>query len=1113
MLEKLPPILKFVFVFLLSLFFQISINFAQNIPPELQKVLRDPNLMRKIMEENQPKGEMTFPALPPQQYFQPPAGLAAKYKPYEKFFQSGVALAYELDKCVESGKEAVYIKNMYVLYLDEEKLDSSFTTNQKARTANIKLKGLVEHWRGKCNSNELQKAGISKGGLDFNFVNAFHIRPRWFSSSSGSGRFFGAGLDEVLKGASQKGEPVAFSYAKSENKSAYDTKILDALRKAGYPIPNVNPAEYEKAAQDYLKANGISLNLDKAAFYGRLESARRISLPGGQSVAAIQVDFGITSGFEADMLVYKPKAMASNGTSSAPQTIAERAVLKDVFFQKVSYENHFSDILEKFTNQTQTEAVGGVLIPDGLQNSLGAQAFVNLDNDDGDEKFDKDDTDVTNGDDDLVKVVLRAKITQTLSAKAKFEVLSGGDNVKVYFSADKKLEFTREQMKMPLTVTNNFLGREKDFRTKTLWIEGTDADTTQKATVFKFSYWEMGDVRQPPSVEETFTMTVIGIEKIDWEGNGNSIKNDNLLDIDVNHRNPSDTYTNSEPSRNGRPFPTECGGSVQSTLAPEAVRVFPGSRLVGEKVSASRDKVKAKIRLSVEPVEPFIFYFKSFDVDDPSFSDQSKLLPQSMRQPPADATLKNVDNEEKAEDNRGKTKANNSNKGFFKDEDADGIVRKEFSKQDDELEFTVTMQPGDNFRIVGSGDKKFLKNLENDDKKLNLGSTDEIKNRNKQKIVDKSIFNKNPLNPTDAEIRYPEKYASKVLTVWRFFYAEIDYMDTITDNKIKGAIGKIENDTPRIGLTKINLKVNLTKEYQKIATHVSTLNHNGVENAFQQGTMRVGGIEYPVLYNSAHTGGILLSPNDYVVVRGDVPSNLPDDSTFFLWDDDEEWKNIKIGTRMRDLEIKGKVLASGGTFLDRIPLEKSKACFVSERFLPAYVVPDFKTLIPVNKEDTVPFVRNVRAEKIGMKLDKYYTEEHYKFDFANYDRSEDFWTIYMLFGYKGATYEDGDPDGVDGVNPIRDANGANMKGEGAIEGFTDLNFTGIMFFLEGIIERNQGYMVYNGMTGEEDCVAHEIGHIFGAKHDDSGLMGADGEQNSYVFTGTTLERIRSAKHP
>jgi len=51
---------------------------------------------------------------------------------------------------------------MYVLYLDEEKLDSTFTTNHKSRTANSRLKGLVEHWCEECNSNELQKAGIGR---------------------------------------------------------------------------------------------------------------------------------------------------------------------------------------------------------------------------------------------------------------------------------------------------------------------------------------------------------------------------------------------------------------------------------------------------------------------------------------------------------------------------------------------------------------------------------------------------------------------------------------------------------------------------------------------------------------------------------------------------------------------------------------------------------------------------------------------------------------------------------------------------------------------------------------------------------------------------------------
>jgi len=78
---------------LLSFLFSVSLSFAQNLPPEVQKIFSDPNLMRKIMEENQPKCGMTFPTLPPQQYFQPPAGLAAKYKLFETFFFRAVRLS------------------------------------------------------------------------------------------------------------------------------------------------------------------------------------------------------------------------------------------------------------------------------------------------------------------------------------------------------------------------------------------------------------------------------------------------------------------------------------------------------------------------------------------------------------------------------------------------------------------------------------------------------------------------------------------------------------------------------------------------------------------------------------------------------------------------------------------------------------------------------------------------------------------------------------------------------------------------------------------------------------------------------------------------------------
>jgi hypothetical protein len=110
----------------------------------------------------------------------------------------------------------------------------------------------------------------------------------------------------------------------------------------------------------------------------------------------------------------------------------------------------------------------------------------------------------------------------------------------------------------------------------------------------------------------------------------------------------------------------------------------------------------------------------------------------------------------------------------------------------------------------------------------------------------------------------------------------------------------------------------------------------------------------------------------------------------------------------------------------------------------------------------------------------------------------------VLFGYKGATYEDADPDGGSAGNNLSAIN------EGAIEGFADLDKQGIMVILDGVVERNGGYLVYNGLTGEEDCIAHDIGHVFGSQHTNLGLMGDGGQQSSTVFSDKTLKIIRDS---
>ena len=905
--------------------------------------------------------------------------------------------------------------------------------------------------------------------FDASFKTNIHVRPRLFLSNSATGSVKFGRINESLISASKRGESIATSYEKDD--SSTNQELLDALKKAGFPIPNINIEAAFKQAEQAAAAKGVQLDLDKHIFYGQLQSSRQLNVQ-GNPVPAVIVDFGITSGVEADLLVYKPESMEA---PSAPVAAVEGGIASSI----VAASPKMVGAVENYRRQT---ALGGIFIPKHRRDRV--QAFVNNDNDDKDGEYDIDDKEVK-GEDDMVKVVLRAKLTTTFTAKAKFEVSGDDASVKVWKTKDKKVPF--DELGEEIPITKNFVQGPGGFRVMNLYVEGIKAHQTQRAVKFKYSYWDKGDTSVKPPVEEEFEMTILGLKKIEWKGRKNSFEDNDDLDVDVNHRNPNDKYENSEnPEWVGRTMPEKCGGSVKSSLEEvEAVRVFPGKRFVSNRPEARpRDLVNLVAELTVDPVEPVAVHFRSFDVDDPSVSD---------------GVLKEADPEDSQNDNRGRTLANNSPAGYLVREDAERVKKTTFSSRKAEMLFRVTMQPGDNFRVAASSDRDHLLQLVNDDSKQNIGSSEAVKNAAKQRILDKFVFEKWPQNTSKAQIPDHEEYLSNVLTVWRKFHVETDYMDTIGENKIRGTIKKVKADTPRISWTTLTINESIVDKYKEIATNVSVFNRvNGVENAFQEGKLRIRGQEWEVAYNTAKTG--LLSGSDEIVVVGDVPESV-EGSTFFMWDEDQ-YLGFRKGMNLRDV----KPVRRSGPMYE--PIEDTRACTVAERYLQIYIVPDFETLKATNATPTVPFVRNVRATQISADKDDYKTLEHYKFDNKAYHNDSGFWTVYLLFGYRGATYEDGDPDGVN-----RRINYQSGTPEGAIEGYADLENQGAMVFLEGVVERNGGYQRYNGRTGEEDCIAHEIGHVFGAQHPEKGLMGGPTEQTSTTFSGKSVNTIRSAKNP
>ncbi len=376
---------------------------------------------------------------------------------------------------------------------------------------------------------------------------------------------------------------------------------------------------------------------------------------------------------------------------------------------------------------------------------VGAQTFVNLDNDDNDiyfdnAKFEPTTGGVVGGDDELVRAELRLKPVDLPDKIVRLVATQGAADIKVWTDESKSgADY--------LLNTDIILNLDGAYLKKDLWIEGVSAHSVQQGTKLKMTYKGM-DCGTMASI------TVLGVENISWIGNGNSVANSNNLDADPNYFPPN-------------PIPATW---------PSAVRVFPDARVPAYTVPLN--SVQLEVTLSVTPVEPVVMYVRSFDVDDPTNNSNGGLPG-----PPDPNFLQFLDpNDDPAspsgfysgtnnslsytihEDNR----SSNPKAGAFTGQIGNSAsIPFTSASSTKKIDFpSISMHPGDSYRAVVNGDKDFLENLEN------------LDNRDEYKIVDKFALG---LGTTPLEILLPLKYASPVLTIWRFLHVEGDQMNNFSD--------------------------------------------------------------------------------------------------------------------------------------------------------------------------------------------------------------------------------------------------------------------------------------------------------------------------------------------
>ncbi len=824
---------------------------------------------------------------------------------------------------------------------------------------------------------------------------------------------------------------------------AFITQGSDKWKRFEIPVTYFGSAESVIPDAAALQISIVGKNYPQNAFAG----GTGLFVTIGTEVLIDDVSFCVG---KADVLVFTPKVLNEVSTPSEQDTAS-------------------------VANEQNTSNGTNVQIPENQHLNPGVQTFVNFDNDDNDAFYDYNpddgagagkDIEISGGDDELIKIILRIPVLTITEAKnanrkvlANLQVEKGAENIRVWETDTKK---TRIPIPKLWDTDTAFTQQVGEFAIKEIWIEGIKPHSVQQGTVLKFTHSEDRDFK------DEFAITVIGIEKIEWIGKENSRNDQNQLDEDPNYRNPTDITTRP-------PLPEECGGNPGAkSLKPVGLRVFPDRRMKnGVLDQQPRNKVDVRVVLSVKPVVPVKIYFKSFDVDDPSASGTD------ISPGPDDVNNESwVDKERNVSDNRGFVGDSEKGRaGKLEGENDDGILEILFDDKEKKFLFEVTMQPGDNFRIVGSCDQDFLKQLRNDDEALNKGFGEDEKNENKQRIVNKPVLQAAPERVKEAEIIEPEKYASKTLTVWRFFHAEVDYMEEIGEDEIVCLITDASYSM-LTGKTTIYLRENLKQSLTAITNISDKPGNNGLKDCFKKGTIIIDGVPYVVENNTAETSG-----SDYITITGSVPGLLTNKSCT-LRTDDRKLGFIR-GSELKDI------------FENRKPVEEgNNYCFIANRYEYAYVVPDFKTLnsAAANPRKKIPFKRNLKNYDSN---DDILLEDYLFFDNRDKEADETFWTIYILISFLGATHEDGDPDSED-----------------ALSGIADKRNIGIHVFLQGITERTAG--IYYSETprglGELDCIAHEIGHLFGVGgHEDKGLMG--GPPDSRWFKNRTLGRIRSAKHP
>jgi hypothetical protein len=484
--------------------------------------------------------------------------------------------------------------------------------------------------------------------------------------------------------------------------------------------------------------------------------------------------------------------------------------------------------------------------------------------------------------------------------------------------------------------------------------------------------------------------------------------------------------------------PVNPGNGIQGSAIGQ--RIFPDKETGNDNLNRRTVLVKATLAISRPNIK---VYFKNYDLDDPSADS-----------PPVDPTG-NAGN-----DNNEAPQAGTFNviepcmsdqNGISCLTDASGVAT---------IEFTTTMQPGDNFAVAASTRPSYLNGVEVDGVNLKDTSSNSL--------------------PTGSAKR------TEMLTVWRRLHIEVDSMGSVANNNVIGTF----SSGGVIGRGDQALTVNVVTPLE--------------EDRFENGRIVIGSRSFRIINSDPiATPPVKANTADTVFIRNTgLKFTISGGQSFTLYDDDDF--NDNDGTT-----LDGDNLPSPGEDVDEpdsglltsndVPCSNVYNTNNCNVFVSAYVRPVFDL---AERPENIPFYSNVSSTSLASIRMSYFQNRVWQ-------ARTDFWTIYLLGAYQFERSVDADPDSEAPIFGFKDGPNAN-DGEGAVifnelgrpNEYEDLNILNPVDWRTRPINRRF-------------TVAHEVGHLFGGEHEDyrpgtmdAGVMADSLSRTSPLFTDTTINKIR-----